>query len=59
MICCVIGAIASLFTGSKKMKVESVDGTAAESRKPAESLGEELAAVCADEAVVVGAGHRP
>ncbi|WP_431817625.1 MFS transporter [Gordonia jacobaea] len=54
MICCVIGAIASLFTGSKKLKVETVDGTAAESHQPAESLGEELAAVAADASEMPG-----
>ncbi|MEP9414465.1 MULTISPECIES: MFS transporter [unclassified Gordonia (in: high G+C Gram-positive bacteria)] len=41
LVCCLIGAVACLFTGSKTSVQESVD-------EPAESLGEELAAVAAD-----------
>ncbi|MEP9394167.1 MFS transporter [Gordonia sp. VNK1] len=41
LVCCLIGAVACLFTGSKTSVPESVD-------EPAESLGEELAAVAAD-----------
>lgn len=59
LICCVLGAIASLFTGGpqRPMVETSIDDTTGEQRgrdqagtgtRPAESLGEELAAVAAD-----------
>ncbi|WLP89843.1 MFS transporter [Gordonia sp. NB41Y] len=43
LICCVIGAVASLFTGGRNSSPEPVDA-----RLPHESLGAELAAVAAE-----------
>ncbi|NDK89471.1 MFS transporter [Gordonia desulfuricans] len=43
LVCCVIGAVASLFTGGRNSNPESV-----EARLPHESLGAELAAVAAE-----------
>ncbi|MGW0037628.1 MFS transporter [Gordonia sp. NPDC003376] len=43
LVCCVVGAVASLFTGGRTSSPESVDGGL-----PHESLGAELAAVAAE-----------
>lgn len=46
LICCVIGGIASLFTGAKRVSPEPLTGQAP--TPPTETVGEELAAVAAD-----------
>ncbi|WCB35981.1 MFS transporter [Gordonia polyisoprenivorans] len=46
LICCVLGAIASLFTGSKPTTVETVPAT--DTSEPRLSVGEELASVAGE-----------